>query len=232
MIRGLLILFLCLYSAQINAQFAIGLSANIGNQLNFEPSSRGLERPPAISGNLMFYNHDKLKNGWTLDSGLDLGVVGYTLKIVSIDTILDTGISKFYEYATLYGSLSVMLAKDIVISNKTISIGLGGGATLYYPLPSVSFGISVASGPNSPSYDLFEAQIDSPEYGFSGFLKTGLQFGISPSFILGCNYQHHFSRMFTGTYEFFHTTEPSAGTFYLYQREIRLYFMYLIQKKN
>jgi hypothetical protein len=231
MVRVSLILFLWLYSTQLNAQLAIGLSANIGNQLNFEPSSKGLGRPPAVSGNLMFYNHDKLKNGWTLDSGVDLGVVGYTLKIVSIDTILDTGVSKFYEYATLYGSLGVMLSKNIAFFNKTLSLGLGGGATLYYPLPNVSFGIGIASGPNSPSYDLFEAKINSPEYGFSGFLKTGLQFDVSPSLILGCNYQHHFSRMFTGTFEFFHTAEPTAGTFYLYQREIRLYFLYLVQKK-
>src|SRR5689334_6102260 len=70
------------------AQTYLGISANLGNQLNFTPDSKGLRTPPAISGSLVIRVQEELRNDWVLQQGGGVGVLGYELKVVAMDTIL------------------------------------------------------------------------------------------------------------------------------------------------
>ena len=238
MIRGnpfLKLIIFCLsifMSEQTHAQLYIGISANIGNRLNFDPESSGLLNPMTISGNLSIIRHDELKHDWVLQSGLDLGVLGYNLKINGIDTLGPSAISSFRDYSTFYTSLTVSIGKEFQFYKKRMSAVVGGGATLYYHFYNyVSTTIGFIED-NNLDNTVFFAVLESDQYNVAGFLKIAIQLEVSKSIILGLGYSHHFEPVKTGYYEFYHTPEPSSGKISLSQREINLFMLYNISKRR
>ena len=104
-----------------NAQTYLGLSANFGNRMRYAPVSEGLKRPFGISGSFVLNIHQELKNGWGIQYGAGAGILGYNLKIISIDTLYsERDISAFLEYATFYGNVSLLARKEISIGEKKL----------------------------------------------------------------------------------------------------------------
>lgn len=216
----------------VKAQTYMGISANIGNKLSYSPPSKGLERPVAISGSLLFTFQKELQNNWIIQYGIDLGVLGYNLKIKGIDSLLTGDNFVFLEYGTFCGRGNILGGKEFIVKNKKLMIGLGGGATFYYtPYSVTAYGISIGY-PDYTTKRTFRAVFDGPETKTLPFAKIVVQLKMNSRYALGIGYLHHFKPVLEGTYEFYHTESTSAGKLSLYHQEINLMFFLNISKSK
>jgi hypothetical protein len=229
----LCLVMVLIVSRQAYAQTYVGLSANVGNKLTFSPDSEGLRRPVSISGSVLINVNKSLKRGWALQYGGGIGVLGFIIKTVAIDTIApDAGITRFYEYSHFYVNAKGLIGKEIVIGKKLLLIGAGGGATCYLNLPSFySFGLGVVDE-NQTVWEVFEAQLQTPLNRVVPFATIDLQLRLNSLIVLALGYSHHFKPVFSGSYEFYQTENPSAGSMTLYQRELTLKCLVNISKKH
>ena len=225
----------CFLFSSFNAlsQKYLGLSANFGNQFNFNPTSEGLKRPISASGNLFFLSQERIKNNWVVQSSARLGVLGYQLKILPYDTLNNHNDPfSFFTYLTFYGGIEVLLGKEIPINNKTLTISGGAGGTYYYcPFPRESLGVSKRLNDGS-SADIFDAIIESNSKSLIGFTKLSALFELNSSLVIGLGYSYHFSPIMTGKYQFYHTKTPSSGDIRLNQNELSAVIMYKFSKEN
>jgi hypothetical protein len=225
--------FALLFSIKAEAQLHIGLSANIGNWLSYTPDSPGLRTPANISGSLVLALEQKLKNDWFIQYEANLGVLGYYIQIDRLDTLYDPYYDEttvFGNYYSLYGNFGILAGKEMSIGKKTLMIGVGGGASFYFPENDFGCGISTSidddSGTITDHIQVFRAETTIPASGAQPFVKVLAQIKLNPKAIVGLGYTHHFKSILEGTYEFYHTETPSSGTISLYPRELNLTFMY------
>lgn len=228
------ITFFCLTSAlhfTANAQKYLGLSANFGNQLSFSPTSEGLKRPVAVSGNLFFLSQENFGNNWVAQTSVRLGVLGYQLKIVPYDTLsnINDAVS-FFDYSTLYGGVDVQVGKQIPIKHKILTIACGVGGTYYYSaFGSSSISVSAVLN-NGSSIDLFNSRIDGEYKGLVGFARLSSSLQLNPLLVLVLSYSYHFSPIPIGNYEFYHTPTPSYGDISVRQDELSVTIMFKVSK--
>ncbi|MCB0504259.1 MAG: hypothetical protein KDC58_02040 [Cyclobacteriaceae bacterium] len=228
------IIFFCLTSPlhfTANAQKYLGLSANFGNRLSFSPTSEGLKRPVAVSGNLFFLSQENFGNNWVAQTSVRLGVLGYQLRIVPYDTLsnINDAVS-FFDYSTLYGGVDVQVGKQIPIKEKVLTIAGGVGGTYYYSaFGSSSIGVSAVLN-NGSSVDLFKAEIDGEYKGLVGFATLSTTLQLTQSLVLGLGYSYHFNPIPIGNYEFYHTQTPSSGDISLNQNELSATIMFKVSK--
>lgn len=213
-----------------NGQTYLGISSNIGNQLSFSPSSDGLKRPVAVSGNLFLMKQEKLNSNWLIQYGVEMGILGYNLKIITQDTIHIHDITNFWDYSTFYGGLDLLVGKEFLFRDKPLMVGIGGGLTYYYFTYPTQYTISAVSD-NFLLDDLFFADVDIASQQISGYVRITSQLKLNEVLSLGLSYSYHFSPALSGSYEFFHTAEPSYGDIHVYQRELKLSFLVRVSKK-
>ena len=215
--------------SRIEAQTYAGISLNIGNSLSFSPDSDGLSRPVSVSGSLLLRVQEEISEKWALQYGFDLGVLGYTLKIIHIDTLGSFGPSVFTEYSTLYGRFSLLGGRVFNIKAKELMVGLGGGASYYFSfIQTTNYFTSIVE--DGTEVELFSGSIESPSTSVLPFAKISAQLKLNLYLTVGLEYTHHFGSMLDGTYEFYHTPPPTSGNISLYPRELS--FILLVQISN
>ncbi len=227
-LKWILCCFAIVYFTNSKGQTYIGTSVNIGNQLSFTPESEGIKKPFAISGNLFIRKKEKLNNEWVIQYSAGLGILGYSLKIQTIDTLMTSEVSRILDYSTFYGQLDFLLGKEFLVKKKKVLVGAGFGATYYMCSSSVGYGVGVIK--DDVFTRVFSAEIDCSPNSFSGFAKITTQLELNSVIIVGLAYTYHFSPALTGSYEFYHTNTPSSGAISLYQREINFIFLVRISK--
>ncbi len=223
------ITILCLLLActlESKGQFYLGLSANLGNRLKYTSSSPGLQNPPRISGSIIGIYNEELKNNWALQYGGALGVLGYNMKVTTLDTLTTAEQipDSFLEYSTFFGRFSLTMGKTIYVGKKELMIGLGGGISYYYSVfTEMSYSMSRIMDDGSVA-TTFSADFDSPQTSILGFAKIATQLKFNDRLTFGLEYSHSFKSILNGTYEFYHTEVPSSGSVSLYPRELSLVF--------
>ena len=211
------------------AQNYLGLSANIGNQLSFSPNKEGFKRPVSISGSLVYLNRENLKNEWVIDTELGIGILGYNLFVVGLDTLsngwdLNTP-SYFYE--TFYGQASLSIGKQFILFKKTFVAGLGGGLSYYLHTNAPSqYGMGIDGD------EVFYSSTSSDNSALAGFGRMYVQMKLGFRFVISLSYIYHFNPAIRGTYEFYHTNSDFTGEFRLYQRELRFSVLYVLNLKK
>lgn len=218
-----------LISSRIEAQTYVGISMNIGNRLSFSPESDGFSRPVSVSGSLLLRIQEEISEKWALQYGFDLGVLGYTLKIVHIDTLESFGPSIFTEYSTFYGSFCLLGSRTFNIKTKELMVGFGGGASYYFSfLQTTNYFTSIID--DGTYEDLFSGSIESPSTSILPFAKISAQLKLNFYLTVGLEYTHHFGSVLDGTYELYHSPPPTSGNISLYPRELS--FVLLVQISN
>lgn len=218
-----------LISLDIHCQTYAGISLNIGNRLSFSPESDGFSRPVSISGSVLLRVQEEISEKWALQYGFDLGVLGYKLKINSVDTLSTGGIpTVFSEYSTFYGRFNLLVGRIIHIKTKEMMVALGGGASYYFSFgETTGYGIGIIY-PDNRNVDLFSADINSPSTSILPFARISTQLKLNFYLTVGLEYTHHFGSMLDGTYEFYHSPPPySSGKISLYPGELS--FTLLVQ---
>lgn len=234
-IKSILILLLSIPWLPVFSQTYLGISANVGNRLRYNPPSTGLRRAVALSGNLTIRVQEKTRNNWVAQYGADIGVLGYNLKIAFIDT-LHTGYwppDYKLDYSTLYGNFHLLIGKEFMIQEKGLMVGAGGGITRYYSLFGAStFSIHYAPSDSQGVYELFSSTMSDPLTQTSAYIKIAAQLRLNKYISLGLEYSSHIKKVLDGTYQFYHTRTPSAGDISLYQRELQIIFLVNVSKKR
>lgn len=206
---------------QTEAQTYVGLSLNLGNQMRYSPGSPGLKTPVSLSGNILLNIQEILTTGLAVQYGAGLGILGYNLKVIAIDSILSGEKSVFLEYATFYGNLHLLLGKEFLINQKRLLVSLGGGGSYYYSAyPTTTYDVDMIVDGNLKK--TFHAEIFVPENKFVAFAKIATQWHITRSLSVGLEYAHHLKPLLSGSYEFYNTKTPSRGTIELYQGELKV----------
>lgn len=209
---------LCL---QTEAQTYVGLSLNLGNQMRYSPGSPGLKTPVSLSGNILLNIQEILTNGLAVQYGAGLGILGYNLKVLAIDSILTGEKSVFLEYATFYANVHLLLGKEFSIHQKRLLVSLGGGGSYYYSAyPTTTYNVDVVA--DGSLEKTFHAEVLFPRNNFIAFAKIATQLNLTPSLSVGLEYAHHLKPLLGGSYEFYNTKTPSRGTIQLYQRELKV----------
>ena len=223
-----LLTFYCLItSSPTNAQTHIGLRADIGNPLNYSPTSTGFETPSAISGSLLINYHQLLNDHWTFQYEAELGVLGYRMKVISIDTLADPDPYPFSEYATFRGGLSLSVFRGLRIKDKYLMIGLGGGASYYYSFfPVTTYGITIIS--NNTDEKVFAAEIHCPTNNIVPFATFAAQLSLTRVLSIRASYSHYFNDVLAGTFEFYHTPTPTRGEISMRPRELGVAVLFRI----
>lgn len=234
-IRSVLTLLITISVFPLMGQTYLGISANVGNRLSFSPSSPGLKRPVAISGNLTLRVQEKTRSTWVVQYGADIGVIGYNLKFVFIDT-LQSGYSSsdhLLDYSNFYGNLHLLIGKEFAVQKKGLLIGLGGGVTYYCSLFGTStFSMALAPSNSPVVYDLFTSSMSGPVNKTSAYLKFVTQLRLSKDISIGLEYSHHVKKVLEGSYQFYNTRTPSSGKISLYQRELQIIFLVNVSKRR
>ena len=213
-----LALFLC---HQTQAQTSLGLSLNLGNPMRYSPGSPGLKTPASLSGNIVLNIQETLTHGIAVQYGAGLGILGYNLKVIAIDSILTGEKSTFLEYATFYGNLHLLLGKEFLIHEKRLLVSFGGGASYYYSaFPTTTYNVDVVS--DGRLEKTFHAEVLLPKNNYISFAKIATQLNLTRSLSIGLEYVHHLKSLLSGSYEFYNTKTPSRGTIQLYQRELKV----------
>ncbi len=231
-ILKLIPLFIIALYFNAEGQTYLGLSTNIGNKLSFNPNTDGLKRAPSISGSLVIMKRQKMKSNWFIQYSGELGILGYQLKIVSLDTLHSPNEFNFFDYSVFYGSLGLSAGKEYYWGAKKGRLGFGGGLVVYECLSSVQYAIGNIDKDNNTHNQIFFAGIDCAPNKLSGFIKVTSQLELNKIITVGLEYSHNFSPVLLGRYEFYHTSNPNYGTISLYQREIKLLFLIRVSKKQ
>jgi len=185
---------------QTEAQTYVGLSLNLGNQMRYSPDSPGLKTPASSSGNILLNIQERLTNGLAVQYGAGLGILGYNLKVVAIDSILTGEKSVFPEYATFYGNLHLLLGKEFLINQKRLLFSLGGGGSYYYSAyPTTTYDVDVIV--DGGFKKTFHAEVFFPENQFLAFAKIATQLDLTGSLSIGLEYVHHLKSLLSGSYE-------------------------------
>lgn len=158
-ISFIIILVLVAISGLLNAQIFVGVSANYGNPVSESSSPKFVQQLPAVSGNLMLELRENLGSGFNLHIGANAGVLGFNLRIKTNDTISGKSVSSFLEYGTVYGSLKAEFSKQVMVYERPLMIGIGGGVTRYntYYLTS-QYQISMID--NNIEYLIFDGRME------------------------------------------------------------------------
>jgi len=215
--------FIC--ATRLEAQTFIGLSVNLGDVVKETPSSNGIKSIPSVSGNFSLEFRKNLGSNVFLSYGVGLGVLGYTLKVVTIDSLSPKDKFLFPEYSNFYGKLSLALSKEFIISGRPIALGVSGGASHYYSFfPTTSFSISVED--DTQEYTTFEGQTSVQTKALVGFANVFLRKEVNSRISFKLAYSYHVAPALTGTYKFYHTERVSAGNISIYQRELSLMILF------
>lgn len=213
------------------AQTHFGISLNVGNRQKYYPDSKGFGTGLAPSGSLFVYQKWTIKKVWTIFAGTTTGVVGYNVKVIGADTITNTSLAApFTDYSTIFLSLDILPGRQFFIGNHSLVIGAGGGVTGFASLtPTLSTSVGIANTDNNDVTLLYKGYMTAPANTISAFWKAATYYEINAHFKVGMEYVHHAKHFAEGTYEFYHTETPQAGTIKVYQREFRLVFSYNLQ---
>lgn len=221
-----------IWPVMAKGQTYLGISANFGNQMTYNPAAESFKTPLSVSGNFLLRGQQKLKNNWVAEYGIGLGVLAYNFKIVSPDTILTGETYVFLEYSNFYGNVHLLIGKEIPIRNRILMLGIGGGATYYVnPFPLTTYGVQVVLDDNSER-ELFYAEIHCPKDNIKGFGKITTQLTLNNSVTVALEYSYHFRPALNGFYEFYHTKTRSAGKISVYQRELSVVLLLKIGGRN
>lgn len=229
-ISFIIILVLVAISGLLNAQIFVGVSANYGNPVSKSSSSKFVQQLPAVSGNLMLELRENLGSGFNLHIGANAGVLGFNLRIKTNDTISGKGVSSFLEYGTVYGSLKAEFSKQVMVYERPLMIGIGGGVTRYnaYYLTS-QYQISMID--NNIEYLLFDGRMELRNQ-TSSIIRFFFQKNLTDRFTFELAYNHHFRPALTGQYELYHHSKFESGTVLVYQREVSLAVLVRLSRKN
>lgn len=232
MCRRILILFSLgfLLGHHTEAQTSIGLALNLGNPVCYSPGSPGLKKPLSLSGNILLNIQERLTHGIVVQYGAGLGILGYNLKVIAIDSILTGEESVFPEYAIFYGNLHLLLGREFLIRQKTLAISLGGGGSSYYSaFPTTTYDVDVMTDDGLEK--TFHAEVFVPKNNFVAFVKIATQLSLTRTLSVGLEYAHHLKSLLGGSYEFYNTKTPSQGKIQLYQRELKVVVLLKVSKE-
>lgn len=218
--------FSCLLYMNASAQTYVGISLNIGNRQQYQPST-GFEPALAPSGSISISKNHNVNEHWVFRYGAAAGVVGYKLKVVMIDTLGPNGdVSPFPEYSTFFASAEFLVGRQLSIREHNLLIGAGVGITTYVSTtPTTLHGVEVIL-PNNSLVSLFDARMTSPASQYSFLWKVVACFDINTAFSVGIEYVYHNNPAAKGSYIFYHTESPHSGRIEIYQREFRLGVFY------
>ncbi len=228
-------ILLCALVISINAvsQTFIGVSLNIGNRIRYTPNSEGLDRPVMLAGSIFFNSRKDLKNNWILLYGANAGIIGYSVKVHSIDTLrpqsTSASIFSFPDYSTFYGGVNAVIGKNLFLQKKKLLLGLGGGASYTYSRYPTEYYVTTHFANGSATEQFYAST--SPQNRVTAFAKAVAQLPINQRLTVGLEYSRHFSSILGGHYEFYHTKEPSLGKIDLFQSELSFTCMYRVSKK-
>lgn len=220
------ILFSCLICLSAHAQTYVGMSLNVGDRQQYQPSA-GFKRALAPSGSISISKNNNVDEHWVFRYGAAMGVVGYKLKVVMIDTLGPNGdVSSFPEYSTFFASAEFLVGRQLSIRDHNLLIGAGGGVTTYVSTaPMTRFGVEVIL-PNNDAVSLFDARMVRPGSSYSLLWRVAASFDINTAFSLSIVYVYHNNPASEGSYIFYHTARPRSGTIKIYQREFRFGVFY------
>lgn len=213
-----------------NAQVFMGISVNYGNLVSDSSTPSHIRQMPAVSGNLLVELREELGSGFNLHFGANAGVLGFNLKVKTEDTISSKSVYPFLEYGTIYGSLKAEISKQIMVHERPLLMGVGGGITRYnaYYLTS---GYEITVIDNNTEYLIFDGRMELKNQ-TSGFVKFFFQKNLTDRFTFELAYTHHFRPALAGQYELNHHAKPESGILLVYQRELSLSVLVRISRKN
>ncbi len=213
------IVFFLLFSSaiKVSAQTYFGLSVNYGNMIRTSPHTSGIKQFPSVSGNFVLDFRQDISQKYSIQGGAGIGLLGYNLRIKTMDTLTHSDIFLFPEYSTFYGQLHLLLGREVILNERPVTIGIGGGVTYYYSFfPTTTYGIS-------NQYDeVFSAVMTVRSNDFAGYAKVSIQKKYKSILNFKFEYKYHFTPTLTGSYEFYHTKTPTTGSITMYQRELSL----------
>jgi hypothetical protein len=214
-----MIVFLVIVSTAVgaSAQTYFGLSVNYGNMIRTSPHTSSIKQFPSVSGNFVLDFRQDISQKYSIQSGAGIGLLGYNLRIETMDTLSSGDIFLFPEYSTFYGQFHLMLGRELMLNERPVTIGIGGGVTYYYSFfPTTTYSIS-------NQYDeVFSAEMTVRSNDFAGYAKVSIQKRYKSILNFKFEYKYHFTPTLTGSYEFYHTKTPTTGSITMYQRELSL----------
>jgi hypothetical protein len=234
LVRQVIPLILLTITSNVGAQMYIGITCDLGNRVKIYPNPDALlKRPMTLSGSLIFYKREEIRNDWHLQYGAALGVLGYKIKAREIDTLSND--PDFYDpyssYYTLYISGHFAFGKQFIIRTKNISVFLGGGITHYFDFLDIQANSSSSVWDGNSFEKVFEYEMSLANEKLKGFAEVSIQTKLNRRILMGLQYRYHFKPAVSGTYNFYHTEIPSNGTLSVTQRAISILFLIRIGKK-
>jgi hypothetical protein len=221
----------------VNAQTYIGISADVGNQLNHHAitGETYFKRPASISGSINFLRQESMRNNWLLRYGMVAGVLGYNIKVLLQDTLNQMGTSDpfvFLDYTNLYLTVPFVIGKEFNLKNRNVRLLLGGGGTYYVNLfpGGVTGSISVVD--DNSDQVLFDYEMLPAGSKLYAFAEISIQTELSRRLSIGLLYRHHFKAALEGTYNFYHSTSPSNGNLSVQQRALSVLCLARIGKRS
>ncbi|MEM9391856.1 MAG: hypothetical protein AAGA02_15365 [Bacteroidota bacterium] len=213
------------------AQLHIGITADLGNYVEFSPGAGALlKNPMAPSGSIMFFMKEQIDDHWLLQYGGSLGTLGYWMRSqAEFDTLSAGNDPDFYSwypnYNTIYSSAHLVFGRSVILPNRlpTLEIMLGGGGTYYFEsqVDSRSRGCEVI-----PCQTVFEYEMARESSSVKRFMELSIQTYVLHQLLIGLRYRQHFEPALRGSYNFYHVVDPPSGKITLTQRAISIICLY------
>ena len=221
---SLLLIFCSLHS---NAQTYVGITADLGNSVEYSPDPGALLRSPVTpSGSVTVIIQEKIKELWYLQYGGFVGTLGYRINVqAEFDTLSAGNDTDFYSsypnYNTIYSGANLAFGKQIYMGGSLphLYFFLGGGFTYYFE--------SYVSGSSTRNEDnlsevVFEYDMGTKSDQITGFVELSAQTYLDHWLLLGLRYRHSFDPALTGSYNLYHVENPPSGSISLTQRALSI----------
>lgn len=223
--RLIAFLSLLLTISNANAQVYIGITGDLGNQVNPDPSSDLIKSPLTPSFSIKLLSEKEMQNNWWFYYGGVFGVLGYSFKALLYDTLPNTVNSSYISFPsfnTFYFSGNFGIGKYFQLNRRFWAVNLGGGLTFYTGLEEMG------KAGSSPNVILFEYEMSRIDNKPKVFVEASIQTSITNRILIGFRYLHHFNPALEGSYNFSHA--KSNGQLTLTQRALSILFLVRVSR--
>jgi hypothetical protein len=227
---------LLLISTIGSAQTYLGITADVGNRVDYQPTTGQtyFQSANTVSGSITFLQQKGIRNNWFFQYGLAGGILGYNIKVLLKDTLSPhfTSPETFVNYPNLYVSVPIAIGKQFLVKENKVTVFYGMGATYYINLYSEGdYGALGDMDISNYSIEwLFDYETFHSENKIVAFAELSTQVELNQRVTVGFMYRHHFKPFIEGTYNFYHVSEPSNGTLSVTQKNLSILFLVRLGK--